>query len=63
MNERFELNRITFIWNREKARGNLVKHGVTFEQAANIFSIHSFESWMPAPTKKLATRLLDWTTI
>lgn len=37
MDEHFELNGIRFIWNREKARANLAKHGVTFEQAAEAF--------------------------
>lgn len=38
MDEYFKLNGITFVWNREKARRNLVKHGVAFEQAAEAFS-------------------------
>jgi uncharacterized DUF497 family protein len=37
MDEYFELNGITFIWNREKAGRNLAKHGVAFGQAAEIF--------------------------
>jgi uncharacterized DUF497 family protein len=37
MDEYFELNGIRFVWNREKARRNLAKHGVAFEQAAEAF--------------------------
>jgi uncharacterized DUF497 family protein len=37
MDEYFELNRITFVWNRGKARRNLAKHGIAFEQAAEAF--------------------------
>jgi uncharacterized DUF497 family protein len=32
-----ELNGITFAWNREKAWGNLSKHGVAFQQAVKAF--------------------------
>jgi uncharacterized DUF497 family protein len=28
---------LTFEWDPEKARTNLVKHGIAFEQAATIF--------------------------
>ena len=37
MDERFELNQISFVWNRAKAQENLRKHGVAFEQAAQAF--------------------------
>lgn len=37
MDERFELNGISFVWNRTKAQENRRKHGVTFEQAAEAF--------------------------
>ncbi len=37
MDEFFELHGITFVWDREKARKSLVKHGVTFQQAAEVF--------------------------
>jgi uncharacterized protein len=38
MNEYFVLNNITFVWDGEKAKTNVVKHGgVTFEQAAEVF--------------------------
>jgi len=37
MDEYFELNGITFIWDQAKARKNLSKHGVAFEQAAEAF--------------------------
>ena len=37
MDEYFELNGITFVWNREKAQRNLAKHEVAFAQAAEAF--------------------------
>ena len=37
MDVQFELNGINFFWNREKARTNLAKHDVSFEQAAEAF--------------------------
>ena len=34
----YELHNITFVWDENKARTNLIKHdGVTFEQAAEAF--------------------------
>ncbi len=60
MDEYFELNGITFSWNREKSRRNLVKHGVAFEQAAEAFLIRSSELQTLVPKKKLATPLLEW---
>ena len=33
----FDLHGITFIWDEEKARKNLIKHGIAFEQAAETF--------------------------
>jgi hypothetical protein len=37
MDEYFELNGITFVWNQAKARRNLSNHGVAFQQAAETF--------------------------
>jgi uncharacterized DUF497 family protein len=37
MDEYFELNGIGFLWDRAKARENLRKHGVSFEQASEAF--------------------------
>ena len=37
MDEFFELNEISFVWNQTKAQENLRKHGVAFEQAAEAF--------------------------
>lgn len=37
MDVRFELDGNTFIWNAAKARENLRKHGVRFEEAASVF--------------------------
>jgi uncharacterized protein len=37
MDTRFELNGITFVWAKGKARSNWNKHGVSFEQAAEAF--------------------------
>ena len=37
MDIQFELNGDTFVWNAEKARTNVLKHGVRFEEAATVF--------------------------
>ena len=37
MDERFELNGISFVWDASKARMNLTKHQVSFAQAAEVF--------------------------
>lgn len=37
MDEYFELNGITFVWNQTKARKNLARHGIAFELAAESF--------------------------
>jgi len=37
MDEHYELKGISFVWDRAKAQRNLSKHGVTFEQAAEVF--------------------------
>jgi uncharacterized DUF497 family protein len=37
MDARFELNGVTFIWASAKALRNQHKHGVCFEQAAEVF--------------------------
>ena len=37
MDERFVLNGISFVWDASKARMNLTKHQVSFEQAAEVF--------------------------
>lgn len=37
MDIEFELRGIRFRWNAEKARRNKAKHGVSFEQAAEVF--------------------------
>lgn len=37
MDTRFELNGITFVWDDMKALANLKDHGVSFEQAAEVF--------------------------
>jgi uncharacterized DUF497 family protein len=37
MDESYELNGISFVWDASKARMNLSKHQVTFEQAAEVF--------------------------
>lgn len=34
---RFELDGNLFVWNAEKARTNLIKHGVSFKEAAGVF--------------------------
>ena len=37
MDIRFELNGENFIWDAEKASRNLRKHGIRFEEAAEVF--------------------------
>ena len=37
MDQEFELNGELFVWNSDKARINLHKHGVRFEEAASVF--------------------------
>ena len=37
MDERFELHKIKFVWDRRKLKTNLAKHGISFEQAAEAF--------------------------
>ena len=34
---RYSLQEITFIWDRKKAEENLKKHGVSFEEACEVF--------------------------
>ena len=37
MDQRFDLNGITFVWRQQKAQSNHTKHGVSFERAAEAF--------------------------
>jgi len=37
MDVAYGLNGVAFRWDEAKARSNLAKHGVTFEQAAQVF--------------------------
>ena len=37
MDEHYELKGISFVWDGTKAQRNLSKHGVAFEQAAEVF--------------------------
>jgi uncharacterized DUF497 family protein len=37
MDERYELGGTLFVWNAAKAASNLRKHGISFEQAAQVF--------------------------
>ena len=34
---KYELNGQLFIWNSEKAKTNIIKHKITFEEAATLF--------------------------
>lgn len=38
MDVQFELNGDLFVWNEDKAIGNMRKHGVRFEEAATVFA-------------------------
>lgn len=33
----YRIEHLEFEWNPDKAKGNLAKHGVTFEEAAEVF--------------------------
>jgi hypothetical protein len=37
MDASYGLHGTSFVWDVEKARGNLAKHGVSFETAATVF--------------------------
>lgn len=37
MDDEFDLNGVRFVWDKAKARSNLAKHGIAFEQAAEAF--------------------------
>ena len=37
MDVEYELRGIRFRWDQDKATGNIAKHGISFEQAAQIF--------------------------
>ena len=37
MDEHYELKGISFAWDQVKAQSNLAKHGISFEQAAEVF--------------------------
>ena len=41
----FELEGQVFIWDKLKAESNLVKHGVSFEEAATVFIIDGAEEF------------------
>lgn len=50
MDERYELNGITFIWDASKARLNMNKHQVSFELAAEVFFDPFFRVIDASPT-------------
>ena len=33
----YQLQGVEFVWDEEKARSNIANHGVTFEEAAEVF--------------------------
>ncbi|MFV0276874.1 MAG: BrnT family toxin [Parahaliea sp.] len=37
MDIRFDLNGVAFVWDQEKARLNVLNHGIAFEAAAEVF--------------------------
>jgi uncharacterized DUF497 family protein len=37
MDQLYEFQGLSFVWNSAKARANQRKHGVTFEQATRVF--------------------------
>ena len=42
----YRLQGIEFEWDDQKAQQNVEKHGVTFEEAAEVFLIHSINMAM-----------------
>ena len=50
MNVVYGLQDIRFEWDRNKAQGNFEKHGVTFEEAVEVFSIPFIKVAMQLPT-------------
>jgi uncharacterized DUF497 family protein len=39
-----EIEQVLFVWSERKARSNVAKHGVTFEEAAEVF-LDPFATW------------------
>ena len=37
MDEQYELHKINFVWDKKKFNINIAKHGISFEQAAEVF--------------------------
>lgn len=37
MDHHYELNGLSFVWSQDKARLNVRKHGISFEQACTVF--------------------------
>jgi len=60
MNESYELNGITFIWDPKKAQINLENHGVTFEQAAETFFDPFLRIVDASPEEEVRDAALEW---
>jgi len=41
----YEIEGLFFVWDRIKAEGNKVKHGISFEEAASVFTIDGAEEF------------------
>ena len=41
----YEIEGLVFVWDRIKAESNKVKHGISFEEAASVFTIDGAEEF------------------
>ena len=41
----FEIEGLLFVWDKVKAESNIAKHGISFEEAASVFTIDGAEEF------------------
>ena len=58
MDIQYELRGIRFRWNAEKAKRYIAKHGVSFEQGAEVFLIRFFDMRKRHERESIETRRL-----
>ena len=58
MDVTYRLQGVTFEWDEDKARANVEKHGVTFEEAAEAF----FDPFLSRvmPQSRVKTEIFSW---
>jgi uncharacterized DUF497 family protein len=59
MNVVYQLQGVEFEWDGNKAQSNFEKHGVTFEEAAEVFFDPFIKQVMLQPTTNSVTLSLD----